>query len=74
MISKVTSNDNLVQVGRATELTQLINKNPATLGNVVSPITMCATIEAIIGTVWMDSKDIGAVRLVVQSLGIWPEV
>lgn len=64
---------NLDRVGREIGLADIISKAPS-LDHVVSPTTMSATMEAILGAVWDDSTgDLSAIRLVAQNLGLWPE-
>ncbi len=74
-ISRVVANNNLDRVGRDLGLAHIINRAPSSPANVVSPTTMSATMEAILGAVWDDSTgDLSAIRLVAQNLGLWPEV
>ena len=60
---------NLENLGRATGLDALIFKNHSQ-GNVVSRVTMTATVEAVLGAVWMDCSDLGQVSRVMAVLGL----
>ncbi|KAI9818400.1 MAG: hypothetical protein M1827_000458 [Pycnora praestabilis] len=70
VVSDVGSNVNLDRVGRANGIDACINKNPAQ-GRMVSPGTMTATIEAILGAVYLDSGMIAAAQ-VMQTLSLVP--
>lgn len=54
-LSQVASNANLDRIGRQRGLQTFVNKNPSQ-GRDVSPITMAATVEAILGAVYLDSN------------------
>ena len=60
-------------VGRTNGLDALINKNPAELNKSVGATTMAATVEAIIGAVYLDS-DMKSVVHVMQNLGLIPRL
>ena len=73
-VSRIGSNSNLDQCGRMNGLEHFINKNPSQ-GNNVSPVTMTATVEAILAAVYYDSgRTTDNVRTVMDTLGLWPEV
>lgn len=65
---KVAENENLKLVGNRAGLQNLINKNRGT--PVVGRTTMSATVEAILGAVFLDCGDLDAVRKVMQVLGL----
>lgn len=67
---EVGSNPNLDRVGRQTGLLAFVSKNPSQ-GNSVSFATMTATVEAVIGAVYLDS-DMTAVKKVLSTLGLAP--
>ena len=69
ILSDLGSNTNLNQVGRTNGLDTLINKNPAELDDYVGPTTVAATVEAIIGAVYLDS-DLESATGVMQNLGL----
>ena len=69
MLSDIGSNTNLNTIGRTNGLDTLINKNPAELDDYVGPSTVAATVEAIIGAVYLDS-DMESVTGVMQNLGL----
>ena len=56
-------------IGRTNGLDTLINKNPAGQDDYVGPSTVAATVEAIIGAVYLDS-DMKSVTAVIQNLGL----
>lgn len=66
----VGSNTNLDRIGRVTGLVAFVNRNPSTLG-AVSPVTMSATVEAVLGAVYLDS-DMNTVKRVMNTLGLVP--
>lgn len=68
MIGDVGSNANLDRIGRQNGLHKYVNMNPSQ-GHAVSPITMTATVEAILGAVYLDSG-MEDVRKVMQTLGL----
>ncbi|KAL8719450.1 MAG: hypothetical protein Q9225_003539 [Loekoesia sp. 1 TL-2023] len=65
---QVASNNNLNVVGLAHQLDAFVNLSPGQA--VISPITMAATVEAIIGAVYLDSKSMHSVKAVLQTLGL----
>lgn len=67
---QVGGNPNLDRIGRATGLVAFVVHSPSSLG-VVSRITMSATVEAILGAVYLDS-DMNTVRRVMTTLGLVP--
>ena len=69
-LSQVASNANLDRIGRQRGLQRFVNGNPSQR-QVVSPITMAATMEAIIGAVYLDN-DLEQVWEVMQTLGLVP--
>lgn len=69
-LSQVASNANLDRIGRQRGLQRFVNGNPSQR-QVVSPITMAATMEAILGAVYLDSN-LGEVEEVMQTLGLVP--
>lgn len=72
-IQRVANNGNLDHIGRANGLQHCINKNPAQ-GNVVSQGVMSATVEAVLYAVYEDTgSTTGTVRIVMNTLGLWPE-
>lgn len=70
VLSEVATNANLDRVGRERGLQRFVNNNPSQR-HVVSPITMAATMEAILGAVYLDS-DLEKVGEVMQTLGLVP--
>ena len=67
-MQSVGSNANLDRVGRVHGLDAFICRNPAQTGY-ISPITMTATVEAILGAVYLDGG-IDHVSQVMQTLGL----
>lgn len=67
-LSQVASNANLDRVGRQHGLQNYVNSNPSQR-QIVSPITMAATMEAILGAVYLDSN-LEKVGEVMQTLGL----
>lgn len=70
ILQQVGSNANLDRVGRIHGLDGFICCNPSQ-GRHISPVTMSATIEAILGAVYIDSS-IDNVSQVMQTLGLVP--
>lgn len=70
IVSDVGSNVNLDRVGRLHRLDQHINRNAAQ-GQLISPVTMTATVEAILAAVYIDGG-LSAVKQVMQTLGLGP--
>lgn len=66
IVQQVGSNANLDRVGRLYGLDDFVCRNPAQ-GGYVSPATMTATMEAILGAVYLDSS-INNVNRVMQTL------
>ncbi|KAL9032947.1 MAG: hypothetical protein Q9180_006212, partial [Flavoplaca navasiana] len=64
----VGSNNNLNSIGLASNLDAFINL--AAGGRTVSPITMAATVEAIIGAVYLDANNMDTVKAVMDTLGL----
>lgn len=64
------SNANLDRVGRENGLDCYINVNPSQVG-VISPVTMTATVEAILGAVYLDGG-MDMVQHVMAKLGLGP--
>ena len=73
MVADVGSNVNLTTVGRRNGLDMLINKNPSDKSGPVGHITVAATVEAIIGAVYLDG-DMVSVTQVMQNLGLVPRL
>lgn len=73
VVSDIGSNANLDKVGRTYGLDNLINKNPADKDGSVGQITMAATVEAILGAVYLDSN-MRAVTRVMWNLGLMPRL
>ena len=69
-LSQVASNANLDRIGRQRGLQRFVNTNPSQR-HVVSPITMAATMEAILGAVYLDSS-LEEVGEVMRTLGLVP--
>ncbi len=69
-LSQVASNANLDRIGRQRGLHRYVNSNPSQR-QVVSPITMAATMEAILGAVYLDNN-LEKVWEVMQTLGLVP--
>lgn len=67
-LAQVACNANLDRTGRQFGLQRFVNSNPSQ-GKIVSPITMAATVEAILGAVYLDSS-LEKVREVMQTLGL----
>lgn len=72
-MSDIGSNANLDKVGRTHGLHELINKNPSDKDAPVGEITMAATVEAILGAVYLDS-DMKSVTKVMSNLGLMPRL
>lgn len=68
MISCVGSNTNLDRIGRENGLDMYINTNPSQ-GRTISPVTMTATVEAVLGAVYLDSG-MDDVKQVMEKLGL----
>lgn len=68
ILQQVGSNANLDRVGRARGLDAHVCRNPSQ-GSYIAPVTMAATIEAILGAVYLDSN-INKVGEVMQTLGL----
>ncbi|KAL8882669.1 MAG: hypothetical protein Q9198_000366 [Flavoplaca austrocitrina] len=64
----VGSNNNLHSIGLASNLDAFVNL--AAGGRTVSPITMAATVEAIIGAVYLDANNMDTVKAVMDTLGL----
>lgn len=56
-------------IGRIHGLDGFVNNNPAQ-GNAVSDRTMAQMVEAILGAVWLDSKNLATVRGVMETMGL----
>ncbi|EON64602.1 hypothetical protein W97_03835 [Coniosporium apollinis CBS 100218] len=69
-VSTVGSNTNLDSVGRRNGLNSFVEGNPSQQG-VVPPNTMAATVEAILGAVFLDSG-LESVAEVMETLGLVP--
>lgn len=63
------TNTNLAQIGFAKAIDKFIHLNPSLQG-VVGKKLMATTMEAILGAVYLDSRDIAAVLRVVVRLGL----
>ena len=63
------SNVNLAITGRNHGLDGFVNKNPSQ-GNTVSNNTIAQTVEAILGAVWIDSKNMATVHEVMKTVGL----
>ena len=70
IVQQIGSNANLDHVGRLHGLDAFVCRNPSQ-GNHISPITMTATVEAILGAVYLD-RGIGSVSQVMETLGLVP--
>ena len=68
IMQQVGSNTNLDRAGRLYGLDAFVCRNPSQ-GAYVSPITMAATVEAILGAVYLDGG-INNVSQVMQTLGL----
>ena len=68
IVGRVGSNANLDRVGRLYWLDDFICRNPSQAGY-ISPNTMAATVEAILGAVYLDGG-IDHVSQVMQTLGL----
>ena len=64
----VANNANLERIGNATGLVAFVNLNPGSLG-VVSKAIMTATVEAVLGAVYLDSN-METVKRVMNTLGL----
>ena len=62
------SNTNLDRIGRQNGLDAFVRVN-ISQGKIVSPMTMTATVEAILGATYLDG-DLQAVKQVMGTLGI----
>lgn len=71
MVSQA-SNANLGTIGGQHGLRAYVNSNPAQQG-VVSDLTLAATVEAILGAVYLDcDKDLDPVKAVMRIFGLGP--
>ena len=68
VVQRVGSNANLDRIGRLHGLEAYICRNPSQRGH-ISPVTMTATVEAILGAVYLDGG-ISNVGQVMQRLGL----
>lgn len=68
-LERVITNNNLAQVCINSGITPYINGNPSQLG-LTPPKTRAATIEAILGAVFLDSHDLNIVRQVMRAIGL----
>ena len=66
----VANNANLEMIGHATGLVAFVNLERGSQG-VVSKVTMSATVEAILGAVYLDSN-MDTVKRVMNTLGLVP--
>ncbi|KAI4086121.1 MAG: hypothetical protein LQ348_003658 [Seirophora lacunosa] len=66
----VGSNFNLNIVGNTAKIAGFVNLSPGQ--RTISPHTMAATVEAILGAVYLDSQDMTAVKAAMQKLGLTP--
>lgn len=64
----IAGNQNLHSVGLANNLGAFVNL--AGGASTVSPVTMAATVEAIIGAVYLDSNNMDSVKAVMRTLGL----
>lgn len=69
IVASTGSNFNLAVRGRANGLDGFIHNNPSQ-GNSVSDRTIAQTVEAILGAVWLDSKNLAIVRGVMETMGL----
>lgn len=69
LVATAGSNTNLAIKGRLRGLDGFVNNNPSQ-GNTVSDRTVAQTVEAILGAVWLDSKDLATVRHVMETMGL----
>lgn len=70
ILTSIGSNANLNSVGRRNGLNSFVHGNPSQRG-LVPPNTMAATVEAILGAVFLDSG-LQSVAEVMQTLGLTP--
>ena len=69
--SRAVSNNNLVVLGKQLGLDAFVNKNPS--HDMVNPVTMAATVEALIGAVYLESG-VESVSGVCRKIGLMPKV
>ncbi|KAI4114977.1 MAG: hypothetical protein LQ345_004334 [Seirophora villosa] len=67
---EVGSNVSLNLVGRTSNISALVNLSPGQ--RAIAPNTMAATVEAILGAVYLDSQGMTAVKAVMRTLGMTP--
>lgn len=65
---QIFSNHNLNVVGHAHNLDAFVNLAPSQ--STISPVTMAATVEAVIGAIYLDSKSMDAVKAGMGALGL----
>ena len=68
IVQTVLTNSNMDRVARLQGLDRFVNRNPSQ-GQMVSANVLTATLEAIIGAVWLDS-DLATVKRVMRTLGL----
>jgi len=71
LLADIGSNKSLEAIAKQLDLDRFIIKNPSQKGEEASRVTLASTVEALIGAVWIDSKqDFNQVQSVIRKLGI----
>lgn len=66
----MASNSNLARIARAQTLGLLLQRNPSNYQIELSGKQMATALEAIVGAVWLDSRDVDVVERVLVKLGV----
>lgn len=70
-LSTIGSNANLSDLGRQVGLENYISTNPSQGNETPSPAVVATAVEALIGSIWLDSRrNLQSVRQVVLNLGL----
>lgn len=71
LLADIGSNKSLEAIAKQLDLDRFIIKNPSQKNEEASRVTLASTVEALIGAVWVDSKqDFNQVQSVIRNLGI----
>lgn len=71
LLADIGSNKSLEAIAKQLDLDRFIIKNKSQKGAEASRVTLASTVEALIGAVWVDSRqDFNQVQSVIRNLGI----